>query len=213
MKHEYRKTREEIAQTLRDQISALEASAAGYDAGNKWESTRIATTVHTIVHDGGKNNKSLLTQLGMRPSLRFVSSGNDLMPGNIARETPLVRMQLRTFPDKPPEAAYVPHLKDNRKQPKFSQFPTWWDSELIFKDGDFKLTRKKLVFALRNNEGGSHSDEVLLNPSYIKLRNPGLTTPKLVTPSGAAPMLQAELATMRQIAWELAETLKAVEIR
>jgi hypothetical protein len=73
--------REEVLDALNQQREALIASCKSYDEGNRWEALRLATAVYIIVHDGGRNSKSILTQLGLRGSLRFVGSGIPCIPG------------------------------------------------------------------------------------------------------------------------------------
>jgi len=71
----------------------------------------------------------------------------------------------------------------------------------FFFDGESSLTRRKLVFVLRNQEGGSHFDgRDGTNPNFAALRKEVM----MVTPGlGFGPMGGLELATMRQIAEEL----------
>ncbi|MBR1201864.1 MULTISPECIES: hypothetical protein [unclassified Bradyrhizobium] len=56
----------------KNQLSALDASAAGYDTGKEWEAERLSAAVFTLVHGRGSVS-SLPSQLGV--TLRFVSSG------------------------------------------------------------------------------------------------------------------------------------------
>ena len=85
------------------------------------------------------------------------------------------------------------------------QFSRWWETDFIFRDGKSGIARKKLVFILRNKEGGGHFDPKIDEPNYERFARESTTTP-YVQAEGSKPMtvLGAELATMRQIAWELA---------
>ena len=84
------RSREEIERALEIQRQALISSAEAYDRGDTWEALRLATTVYVIVHDGGKKYRSILTELGVRGSLRFVSTAFKYAPNNILRETHLL---------------------------------------------------------------------------------------------------------------------------
>ena len=123
---------------------------------------------------------------------------------NVLRETHLLKVALYANGT----SEYLPYL-DNPPHPiRESQFSDWWEIERIFRDGTFSLTRKKLTFALRNLEGGSHYAELIRDPNYVRFSRTQVTTP--VAWHGtrdAVPILGAELASMRQIAWELRETL------
>ncbi len=70
----YVKTEAELREELREQVAALRASSAAYDAGERWEATRLAATAYILLHDGGRRSQSLLTRLNLRRELSFISS-------------------------------------------------------------------------------------------------------------------------------------------
>jgi hypothetical protein len=144
----------EIQGMLEQQREALIASCKSYDEGNRWEALRIATAVYIIVHDGGRRSKSILTQLGLRGSLRFVGSGIPCIAGNLAPEAVLAQMRIW----KDGKAEYVPWLDKKAGPLRSLQFHDWWDKETIYRDAELGLTRRGLVFSLRNQEGGAHVD-------------------------------------------------------
>lgn len=199
------RTREEIEKALEIQCRALRSSSAAYDSGEWWEALRLATAVYVIVHDAGSKYQSILKQLGVRGSLKFLSTAFQYSPHNVLRETHLV--VTRIYGDG--SAEYRPKLDNRSESERLLQFYDWWESELIFRDGGFRLTRKKLVFSLRSQEGGAHFDPEIRDPNYIRFKQAQLTTPFVVA-NGAppVPILGAELASMRQIAWELLETMR-----
>ena len=88
----WKRTVAETKEALDVQRRAIVASCAAYDNGEKWEALRLATAVYLVVHDGGKNNKSLLTQLGVRDATKFIASARPANPNNLLRETPLVQI-------------------------------------------------------------------------------------------------------------------------
>jgi hypothetical protein len=49
-------------------------------------------------------------------------------------------------------------------------FEAWWNKDIIFFEGPLTLTRRQLVFTLRNQEGGSHYDEEVRNPNFAPLQ-------------------------------------------
>lgn len=199
-----KRPRAELIKLLADQRAALAASCEGYDKGNEWEAARLATTVFTLVHDGGSIT-SLLTQLHLRASMRLLSSGRSLDPKNVSSTPPLLMVVMAST-----GTAFRPRLavssgSENQRLQRV-QFATWWQKEVIFKDHRIApLTRMRLVFALRHQDGGGHIGE-LTDKSYVHLKAGGgwFGNQQDGTPG---PMLSAASATMRQIAWELTETL------
>ncbi len=194
---------EELKQALVTQRGFLAASCKAYDDGNRREAFRIATVIHTLVHDYGEKTKSVLRQLGVKGKMRFVASAPPASPENIARSTMLVWLRIQGDGT----AEFVPIL-DNSPHPLRSlQFDQWW-TEIVMQDGPFRLSRKNLVFALRNQEGGAHFDDDLPNPNYVRFSQEQISTPFVTSFAKApTPVLGAELATMRQIAWELEKTI------
>jgi hypothetical protein len=106
------------------------------------------------------------------------------------------------------DAEYIPLLGDTPEPHRRVQFPHWWE-EIVLAEGErFQLTRKRLVFILRNQEGGGHYSEEMNDPSYLRFSKEHLTTPYVLAEGKQPkPILGVELATMRQIAWEVSRTL------
>ncbi len=86
------RSRAEVENALEVQRNAIMAYSVSYDAGARWEAIRLAVAVFVTVHDGGRREKSILTQLGIRGSLRFLASGHSSNPRNLLRETLLLSM-------------------------------------------------------------------------------------------------------------------------
>jgi hypothetical protein len=197
------RTRSELIDLLADQRSALEASCRGYDRGEKWEAGRLATAVYNLVHDHN-SIRSILSQLDVRGSMRFVSTGREVPPPNfqVVFATPaLLGMSNRSG-----ELEFVPRssLDLPRPKDKLLQFENWWTKEDIFDTPGVTMSRRALVFTLRNEDGGSHVGDVT-NPAYLRLKaGAGVSTQ---TASGASKALQGVFPTMRQVAWEVSQTL------
>jgi hypothetical protein len=191
----------------------LKASCAAYDAGEKWKALRLATIVFTMVHDAG-SNRSILGQLGIKHKMRWMTSAF-ISAADVRtradRYTPLIEFEryrevrklypnLQLIPEFVPVSTYwasrgkLPYLRE-------LAFEDWWESDLIFFDEAHALNRKKLVFVLRNQEGGSHYDgRDGRNPNFDKFqKSVVMFTPGL----GIGVMNNFELATMRQVAEEL----------
>jgi hypothetical protein len=201
------RTQEETRRALDVQRLSLIAFSESYDKGDAWQAIWLAAATYVIVQGEGTRIASILSQLGIREQMRFLASAPTARPDNLARETPLIMSWMRGD-----GTAGISPLLGNG--PPYKQrwltFQAWWCDEIIFKDGDFQLNRQRLVFALRNKEGGGHFDREITDKSYLRMSREQITTPQAVFSGQPEPMslLGAELATMRQIAWELIETLK-----
>lgn len=221
-----KRSREELLQLLTEQRGALAASCENFDRGNQWEANRLATTVFNLVHDASKSITSLLTQLGLRSGLRFMSSGRvvDHEPNErgevlAASTPPLVMINMS-----PGSTKFVARLHSTADAPEQTQssvqFHRWWEDERIFKDwsGDksLVLNRRRLVFGLRHQDGGAHIG-ALTDPAYVRFKagagwmgGAWMNGVEVVSPQTL--MTEALAETMRQVAWEVTETLKQVAV-
>jgi hypothetical protein len=195
--------RAELIDLLKQHRQALAASCASYDNGNEWEASRLATTVFTLVHDGG-SIISLLTRLGLRSGLKFISTSYEINRKNLMADTPLIMVKITTGES----AKYLPTLGDVPFSTGPIQFPMWWEKELVYRDGNFELTRRRLIFALRHQDGGGHVGD-LTDESYVRLKTQAIWYSQ-VGENPPEPLSGAVAATMRQVAWEMTETLKAI---
>jgi hypothetical protein len=68
------------------------------------------------------------------------------------------------------------------------------------------LTRRRLVFALRHQDGGGHVG-TLTDDAYVRLKAGGGWFGG-VSDRPPEPLINGVTATMRQVGWEVTETLK-----
>ena len=212
------RTRNEIIEAFIRQRRAMFASCKAYDTGEKWEALRLSVCVYNLVHDHG-SIQSLLSQLDAKQKVPFVASGHEITDQirKIAnRFTPLIEFE--RYKDHPPGSRipeFVPistFLKNRGAQPNFRMlsFEDWWETDLIFFEDKQVLSRKRLVFTLRNQEGGGHFSNEMRDRDYLALRqdvimfSPGM---------GVGSMKDLEFATMRQIAEEVRISLAIYEWR
>ncbi|MER8369454.1 hypothetical protein [Mesorhizobium sp. M1378] len=229
-----KKTAAELQIELKEQVEELRDRCAAYDAGKLWEAKNIAVTVYKLINDGPW--QSLLTLLGLKKSMQFRSSGHPISEDALPRMSlAIIEANLPAgYPDiGEPWLEAVPLLADNViSGPRFLKFSKWW-AEPIFEDRlKRRLTRKNLVFAFRNQDGGAHVDGELKDHTYgllSKEADPRLT---LDVTAGAEPglwnvrigfqfedagempngttLIGAHRASMRQIGWELDQSLIAI---
>jgi hypothetical protein len=187
---------------LTEQRHALKASCDSYDSGNEWEAARLATTIFTLLHDGG-SIKSVLTRLGLKTGLRFISTGDEYDPKNLMTHMPLVAARIETTASGTVGKA-IPIFEIGESPQRRNQFPTWWEKESIYHDSGLHLTRRRLVFALRHQDGGGHVGE-LTDESYVRIKTKSFAF--AFGPNQPDQPMYAMTASMRQIAWEVMEVL------
>jgi hypothetical protein len=84
------RTRGELVSALNNQLKAIKASSAAFDEGEAWEATRLAVAVYVILYDGKGRTVSLLSQLGIKEKIPFVSTSVPANPNGLVAEMPLV---------------------------------------------------------------------------------------------------------------------------
>lgn len=206
-----KRPRQELVDHLKRQMKALDASAANYDSGEEWEAERLASTVFNLVFDGG-DIVSLLSQLEVKNSLKFVSSGgvaigHGLAPADVAFPALVI------FEAGPTGAGFKPQLGDGPRlgdgPPVYPSVPfeDWWKNGLIYQEkASGHLNRMRLVLALRHKDGGGHIG-ALTDGIYIHLKK-GAGWQIGREDGSVEPVSNIVAALMRQVAWEVKETLK-----
>ena len=192
----------ELREHLSEQLAWLRNSAALYDAGQVHEAKRLAVPIRVLVHDT-RLSLSLLKQLGLK-GLAFVDTASDAKPGNLISHFGLVVLEKSAR-----GLRYTAMLSDTRRGVGITiPFEAWWTKVVIVDDERQQLTRRDLVLAVANQDGGAHVDPEL-SEVYAKLsrfNSLGWETPP--GPHGAAiPMENPVPACIRQIAHEVLVTL------
>lgn len=218
----YRKTREELETELIEQIAGLRASAEAYDQdpANNWEAKRLSSSVYILAHEGTGRTKSLLGLTGKKRRMHFLTS--KVVPSSrggrvIAATGTLIVMTRVSGTD----AEYIPFLGDHpfADQFKWLSFGDWWEECVFHPLSSVKLTRKNIVFSMRVQDGGGHVDDAITDTGYANFRNSG--DPAVRHSNGilqigsdgdveGMPVKNGARATMRQIAWEMDESLKYI---
>lgn len=211
----YHKTELELRDALVNQVKALDASTAAYDAGEYWEASRLAATAYILVCDG-KRSKSLFSLLGILDNTPFhaTASGHALLP--------LTRLAISVDTWK---AHYEPLLDSIVATRSVQRFENWSSRVVISSDDTTTqqgLTRREVIEFMRNKMGGGHVDRSITkivfeatktpDPMKISIRRayslPDKSDDDNVIIEGIYHATEGASATMRQIAWELRQTLK-----
>jgi hypothetical protein len=212
----------DLVADLSEQTGFLRASAAAYDGGVESEAKRLALTIRLLLHDTN-NQRSLLTRMGVRDRLPLTdTSHGDPPQGTLLFAAGLATMRIQTGVDG--SVTYIPYLGEGdpgRQQPA-QAFVDWW-GETVMRDAvGNSFSRADLVIAVANQDGGAHIDE-RLNAAYAELtrgNSLGFTASHSEDGTGAAigigigqpspgsPFANSPaLANIRQIAWELENSL------
>jgi hypothetical protein len=190
----------ELQEHLADHQGFLQDSAAAYDRGRDGEAKRLAVSLRVLFHDTSSSH-SLLGQMG-RLLGQFLSTAIPHDTASVMPHGGLVMVAMAGH-----ESRYVAML-DNVPVTRWLPFSSWWDEEIFVDSAKRALTRKDLVLAVANQDGGAHVDPGL-NETYARLSrhnslgwvvSEGMTQP-------AIPIPKPERAAIRQIAHETLKTL------
>ena len=92
-----------------------------------------------------------------------------------------------------------------------ARFDQWWNGVVIVDNNNNEFSRKELVLALRNKVGGGHVDSKL-NQKFHDLFKIGSHGVSIIRGQKTIPVTELELASVRQIAYELIMVLDRLEI-
>jgi len=193
-------SREELEQHLQEQIEFLNNSAKSFDDGYEGESKRIAATVRVLLHDT-KQSKSLLRQLAMK-DVPFWDTSSPLNVENMISHSGLVVTVMT-----PKGAAYQAYLDGGFTPPRQVNFEDWWN-QIIFVDSEKRtFSRRELILAVANKDGGAHIDPAL-DIAYAELSRKNSLGWVFQQENGPTlDMKGPEKSALRQICHEVLKTL------
>lgn len=199
----YQRSREELLDALRTQIGFLRASCASYDSGSHSEAVRMASSLFILVADG--SSRSLLTTLNLRKQIEFISYAHEPVRGNLLADEPVVMIEVTDS-----RFGYLPVLDQGPTQPKTMKFSKWWEREAVFRTPQGQmLDRKRLVFAMRNQDGGSHLDPRLTDEAYVEFSRKSRWVGTSTEGNEILPNPRPHNAAMRHIAFEFLRSIDA----
>lgn len=182
-----------------------------FDSGAVEEAERLAQSCYVLLHDGGGSH-SLLGQLDLKRDMILPNSAREILPlppGSIAMTIPPLTVLEMT----PTSAQIMPICSADPKMPNLPWLKVgkWWSQVIYTTRKSLQLKRMNLIFSMRNQDGGGHVDGHLDNETYRWLAvdvDPGMR----ITGTNAGPVTGAHWASMRQIAWEVDEALKRMNL-
>jgi hypothetical protein len=118
---DYVLTHHDLVEKLRQQMGFLERSAQMFDEGHEEEAFRLAGIVRTLVHDT-RTSHSLLGQLGVKETLRYLDTSEPILPENLAPTIGLA--EVRLYPDPSPRGSYAAPLGGDSYAPRSARDST-----------------------------------------------------------------------------------------
>ena len=181
---------------LARQITFLQRSCQSYDEGATDEAIRIATIIRVLIHNT-KSSTSLLKHLN-GTTINLLSTTEGASP-NALMYHGLGTIQLSSNGHK-----YYAAL-DNALFKKFIPVSQWWDQIVYVLNPQTRLSRRKIVLAAANQDGGAHVD-AQLSPDYKSLTADGVIGHFQYSLNGQSireEVTDAHLVAIRQMAHEL----------
>lgn len=195
-------TKERLTKYLKEQIDFLKLSCESFDKGYLHESKRLATTLRVLLHDTAKSH-SLLDQIGIKKKIGFYDTCLDLNPNNLLSHNGILLIHLQRD-----SAKYKAPLSDTPLSLNHSKpFEEWWEKLVFAKSKNEGYSRKKLILALANKEGGAHVDPKL-NKQFESLVNGEYFENFFVSGNDQSPIEEAPAFAVRQIAFEIIKSLE-----
>jgi hypothetical protein len=193
---------------LTEQLDFLRSSAAAYDAGGEHYAKQIAVHIRTLVHDKGRS-VSVLSHLGVKDKLGFVDTAAADPPPpptlDLSFGLCLLKMTLGTKPSTRFVAPLAETVHDPLRQHPRTCFKDWWGVPLLRDTVGNEFSRSDLVLSVCDQDGGAHIDSKL-NAAYQALARENSIG---ITDGAGQPLNSVALASVRQIAYEMLQTLDA----
>ena len=184
----------------------MQRSAASFDEGYVDEGKRIAVVIRVLVHDTAQS-KSLLGLLNLK-DINFFDTSADYTQDIFGSFNGLA---LQSFSSST-GGEYVPRFKvpGNPAEPySFKPFGIWWQKIILVDFQKQKFSRRQIILALANKDGGAHVDPDL-NGDYAALTRENSMGWFYTVNGETGPFKDIELVSARAMAEEMLVTLKKV---
>ena len=230
MTDEYERSESDLRDELNEQILILRNHCSSFDDGHLEMGKPIGLSLRLLLHQTDRSH-ALLDQLHLKDGL-FCSSASQINPNNlIPTHCGLVYWSIqRSNSSNSAQCEPLVHAGESPYPITMESFDNWW-GQIVIKDRfHHTWSRKQIVLHIANKDGGAHVDPKLTR-DYVQLSKSnslGLEVDedgfglKINSASDGeydvvlgnendnsnTPEGRVELACMRQIAYELIETLK-----
>jgi hypothetical protein len=201
------RTPSDLINSLEEQHRFLKRSCKLYDDGSEEEAKRIALCIRILLHDT-KSSKSVLEQLCIKQTIKFLDTAHPYMQNNLISSSCLTGIDI-VSDGKNCSAAVYPLLKEYKRS-NYVDFSTWWEA-VVISDRIKKFSRKDIVLLVSNTDGGAHVDPRIPENYYDLTRNNSMGF--ILSIDGVEkPVKDFCLASLRQIGLEMDLTLDGLNI-
>lgn len=216
-------TPDELWGHLAEQVDFLRTACSEFDRGKLSYAKLAATTLRVLLHDT-RSSHSLLEQLGVKSRIPFLDSAGQLLDTNLASSTNLTVQRITVIDDEGRTApAYVPVLDDYAHRTRLNRptafglsqepaagrrlrFDEWWTMAVIRDGSRTEFSRRDLVLALSNQDGGAHIDPTI-SEAYYKLSRANSSGWVAFGAGDDTPFDSPVPASVRQIAHEFLKSI------
>jgi len=216
-------TRDDLRVHLAEQIDFLGTACSEFDRGKFAYAKLAATTLRVLLHDTNSSH-SLLEQLELKSRIFFLDTAGQVVETNLASTTNLTVQRITVIDDEGHTApAYVPVFDDyahrttlNRptafglsREPAAGRrlrFEDWWTMTVIRDGSRTDFSRRDLVLALSNQDGGAHIDPAI-NEAYHRLSRANSSGWAAFGAGEETPFDSPVPASVRQIAHEFLKSI------
>ncbi len=202
------KSQEELKKELDSQFKLLKVLTEQYDKGDVIIGKSIATSIRVLVHDTD-DSRSLLGQLNFKNRKFFDTACPDIfpVPGKIQRIGSFCG--LVSIGSVNNEQTYIPYLDEAPvKKFGFVNFDEFWNRIIFIDNNKNSFTRKEIVLAIANQDGGAHVDPKIEKKYKELSRENSLGWKASLDGKIWNDSCGSELAAVRQIAHELLRTFE-----
>lgn len=195
------RTKDDLKHQLIEQLALLQMACDSFDNGKDVAAKHAALTLRVLLHQTPKSH-SLLGQLQLRQG-RFIDTAGPLSPTNLLSDSNLTASVMTGAGSK-----WVPLvLAGGSPFVRKIMFPEWWIEPVVKSQAGEKFDRRALIHHVCNTDGGAHVDPEL-DEAYMNLSRKNSLGWVFVRNGIESPMKGPELACIRQIAYEVIETLR-----
>lgn len=202
-----RRNRPQLIEKIRQQVQLLHVLGEQFDAGHRVVSYPLSTVIRVLVHDTNLSH-ALLAQAGELKSMPFIDTSDPIDPNNLLpSHGGLVLMKMTSGVG----SEWVPSCElppAPAAMPRDVQFAPWWHTDVMRDSNGTGWSRKRMVLAIANKEGGAHIDpDQPLDVRAIEEENSmGWSYRDPI--KGSQPMSNGPLMpSIRQIAHELEQSV------
>lgn len=188
---------------LKKQIRFIGKSSKEYDLGDTDEAANIANHICIVIRDTGMST-SILKQLGKK-DISFYDSAFPRHPNDVGSYQGLVVMEMSVNP----KWGWVPVVfSGDGPFESWKPFDEWWNAVILDDGHGIEFTRRDIVLAVRNQDGGAHVDPALDEP-YVKMEKlKEFAFDFTAAGQELKPRVGAGFSSVRQIGFEVLVTLQ-----